>query len=490
MKFFLVLALLASYASAGNFKGDLNAVGAHAIFLGDSAYSGASEAFNERYTFQPAAITYPSTTQQVSRIVKVGVTHNHRVVARSGGHSYIANGLGGKNGVLVIDMKNMTSITVSSSGIATIQTGNRLGDIALALNAHGRGLPHGLCPYVGIGGHASFGGWGFTSRMWGLTLDTIHSLDTVLANGTIATLSDLSHPDLFWAMRGAGPSFGITTSITVKTFPEPPITTIYQYNWNINFSAVAKAISSFQKFAQTNIPKEYTAELALFKGAAVGQLRFTVTGGWYGPTDKLNATIAPYLATVPNPDSIVFKTGPYIDSLRYLGGLGHLSTHNTPDSRNTFYAKSLMTPEASPISDAALAAFTGYLANAGYSTNLNWFVQMELYGGKNSAINAVAQNATSFGRRNAMWTLQLYASSPTYNPPFPGYGFLFLDEMVNSITNNSPTGWDIGAYPNYADDRLNNWQQFYFGNHYQRLQSLKRKFDPKNTFSFPQSIEL
>jgi hypothetical protein len=52
---------------------------------------------------------------------------------------------------------------------------------------------------------------------------------------------------------------------------------------------------------------------------------------------------------------------------------------------------------------------------------------MELYGGKNSAINAVAQNATSFGRRNAMWTIQLYASSPTYNPPFPGYGFPFLD---------------------------------------------------------------
>jgi len=149
-----------------------------------------------------------------------------------------------------------------------------------------------------------------------------------------------------------------------------------------------------------------------------------------------------------------------------------------------------MTPEASPISDAALAAFTNYLANAGYSTRLNWFVQMELYGGKNSAINAVAQSATAFGRRNAMWTLQLYASSPTYNPPFPGYGFLFLDDMVNSITNNSPTGWDIGAYPNYADDRLNNWQHLYFGSHYQRLQSLKRKFDPKNTFSFPQSIEL
>lgn len=44
MKLFLISALLASYVSASNFKSDLNAVGAHAIFPGESAYGGASEA--------------------------------------------------------------------------------------------------------------------------------------------------------------------------------------------------------------------------------------------------------------------------------------------------------------------------------------------------------------------------------------------------------------------------------------------------------------
>ena len=69
-------------------------------------------------------------------------------------HSYIANGLGGKNGAVVIDLRNLKEITVSSSNIATIQTGNRLGNVAVGLNDHGRALPHGTCPYVGIGGHA------------------------------------------------------------------------------------------------------------------------------------------------------------------------------------------------------------------------------------------------------------------------------------------------------------------------------------------------
>lgn len=87
--------------------------------------------------------------------MKLGVNYNFQVVARSGGHSYIANGLGGKNGSFVVDMSNFNTISVNtSSNVATIGSGNRLGDVALALNNKGRAMPHGTCPYVGIGGHS------------------------------------------------------------------------------------------------------------------------------------------------------------------------------------------------------------------------------------------------------------------------------------------------------------------------------------------------
>lgn len=110
----------------------------------------------------------------------------------------------------------MTNITYdSANGHASIETGLRLGDIALALNEHGRGLPHGRCSYVGIGGHAGkhssrishvlvlslilgFGGYGVASRMWGLTLDTVKAATVVLANGSITTVSQEVQPDLFW----------------------------------------------------------------------------------------------------------------------------------------------------------------------------------------------------------------------------------------------------------------------------------------------------
>jgi len=69
-------------------------------------------------------------------------------------HSYIANGLGGKDGTLVVDLRKLKRVTMNANnGTALIETGNRLGDVVLVLNAKGQALPHGTRPYVGIGGY-------------------------------------------------------------------------------------------------------------------------------------------------------------------------------------------------------------------------------------------------------------------------------------------------------------------------------------------------
>lgn len=51
---------------------------------------------------------------------------------------------------------------------------------------------------VGIGGHASHGGYGFDSRLWGLTLDTVVGLDVVLANGSFVHASAEENTDLYF----------------------------------------------------------------------------------------------------------------------------------------------------------------------------------------------------------------------------------------------------------------------------------------------------
>ncbi|KAF9263852.1 FAD-binding domain-containing protein, partial [Marasmius fiardii PR-910] len=165
---------------------------------------------NTRFSFKPAAVSYAKSFRDVSEIVKIAARYGLPVAARSGGHSYIASGIGGKDGTLVIDMENMKGITVDpTTNIATVESGNRLGNVAKGLNDFGKAIPHGTCPYVGVGGHActqlvtfrstsAYGGFGFPSRLWGLTLDNIQAVNMVLANGSAIRATEGSNADIFW----------------------------------------------------------------------------------------------------------------------------------------------------------------------------------------------------------------------------------------------------------------------------------------------------
>ncbi|KAJ7938316.1 glucooligosaccharide oxidase [Mycena leptocephala] len=481
----------ATFSAASDLRNALHLPGVTSFFPGDPGYANASRAFNLRFTLEPVAIVYPATVNELADIVKIGKANHLRVSARSGGHSYIANGLGGENGTLVIDMARFTNVTVNpKTRTAVIETGNRLGDIAVALNDYGLAMPHGTCPYVGLGGHASYGGYGFTSRMWGLTLDNILSINLVLADGTITKASKNVNSELFWALRGAGPSFAIMTSIEFAVFPAPASVTIFQYNWHLNVEMAAEALNTFQRYVvEPNLPPEFGAEIVLTRGAIAGNVSFGLTGAWHGDPNLLNGTVAPFLAAMPPLNGVTF-TGPgtWIESVSVLAG-GVLNTSITPDGTDTFYAKSLMTPQSSPMNKAARTSFMSNLAYEGFASNTSWFFQVELYGGSNSKINSVPADATAFVHRTSLFTIQFYASSFNNAPPYPDFGFKFLDDLVDGITSNSPKDWDYGAYTNYMEDKLVDFKKRYYGSNYPRLLALKQKVDPTGVFDFPVGID-
>ncbi|KAK7045778.1 hypothetical protein VNI00_007179 [Paramarasmius palmivorus] len=470
----------------------LNNAGIKAYGPGSGQYNIASRPFNARYSYQPAAIAFPTSVADVAKAVSIGASKKVNIVARSGGHSYIANGLGGKDGALVIDMSGMKSITVNSdTGLAIVGAGNRLGDVASRLNNYGRGIPHGTCPYVGIGGLASFGGFGHASRLWGLTLDAVNALNVVLANGTLVRASRDSQPDLFWAMRGAGPSFGITTSFEFNTYPVPKLAYVYHYIWQLSAAQAATAFKSFQLFAYSGIPAELSCYLYLSKGLGPGQVSFEFTGAWYGPKDRLSSITRGFVGTMPQPNQVfVAGNGTYIDAVIQAGGLGTLDT-SKPEQPQKFYAKSITVPEKVMLSEDAMKSLMEYLGDAGakVTRDMHWFVLVELFGGSNSKINSVVVDDTSYARRDTLYTIQFYISMVDPQSAFPPTGFSFLDGAVNSIVSAMASTWDYGAYANYVDDRLGrNSSALYYGSHYQRLQTIKKNVDPNNVFMFPTSV--
>lgn len=154
----------------------------------------------------------------------------------------------------------------------------------------------------------------------------------------------------------------------VKTFPAPPSAIIFQYEWILDIEGMAQGLDAVQAFLQT-APSEIGGEINLFRGPTPGTIIFHISGGWYGPANNLNVTLAPLLKRFPDGPKTTITPGNYTESVLFLSG-GSFDTHAAPDVHDTFYAKSLTIPQSSPMTLKARTAFAHYLANEGFVTEI------------------------------------------------------------------------------------------------------------------------
>jgi len=185
------------------------------ITRASASYDSARLIFDSLYDgVRPLAIVRPLDARDVGAVVRWAAKTGVRIVARSGGHSY--GGYSTTSGV-VVDLSRLVGVHLSGSR-AVVGAGARLGNIYEALGAHGRAIPAGTGPSVGIGGHALGGGFGLASRAWGLASDNLVSAQVVTADGKAVVADATHHADLFWACRGGGGgNFGIVTQFVFRT---------------------------------------------------------------------------------------------------------------------------------------------------------------------------------------------------------------------------------------------------------------------------------
>ena len=90
------------------------------------------------------------------------------------------------------------------------------------------------------------GGFGRYEGYFGLVLDNIIEMDVVLADGSMITVSESSHPDLYWGMRGAGHNFGIVTRFRNKIYDIP-----YPYWYIVNLIFTGEKLEAFFELLNT-----------------------------------------------------------------------------------------------------------------------------------------------------------------------------------------------------------------------------------------------
>ncbi|KAL8378118.1 hypothetical protein RB595_008701 [Gaeumannomyces hyphopodioides] len=464
------------------------------------SYAQLSKPYNLRLPWKPIAVVLGSTVQDVQAAVTCAALFKVKVQARSGGHSYAAFSLGGGDGSLVVDLAGLQAVGVdAASGVASVGGGVRLGNLASALYAQGRrAVSHGTCPGVGIGGHFTHGGFGYSSRAWGLALDSIVALDVVLANGTAVKASAAANADLFYALRGAAESFGIVTAFHLATQPAPESVV----NWSVQLPGMfasadkgARALLHVQDFARNASVVDANLGLGIYMDGET----FSISGTYFGSRSRFEGAIRPELlrGLGAAPSGQNTQVVDWITSLTLLGGGGSLAQPTEAgayDEHDTFLAKSLTVPEASPLTPAAARAYFQRIISSAASVGQaggSWFTIMNLYGGPGSQINTVPASASAYSHRSTLWVFQNYGSMGNAGgSSFPAAIGTFLQGLGDAIKSAMP-GVEFAAYSNYVDPTLSAAQahdQYYGASTYAKLLGLKSAFDPQSLFWNPQAI--
>jgi FAD/FMN-containing dehydrogenase len=466
---------LAHAGTAGIYDELASGLRGDVVLPGASAYEQARLLFDTRFdAVRPRAVVFCESTADVQRTVRWARKHAVRIVPRSGGHSY--GGYSTTSGAIV-DVSRLNGVALDSTRRAVVGAGARLIDVYEGLAKHGRTVPAGSCPTVGIAGLALGGGVGFASRKYGLTCDNLVEATVVLADGSAVVANAHAHPDLYWALRGGGGgTFGIVTRLVFRTHPVGQVAT-YALEWP--WSDAAKVVQAWQKLAP-HAPDGLFSVLNL-NAAVGGRARITSAGQFFGSADRLRELVKP-LASAGTPIRFTVTSRSYMDAQEMWAGCsGTIAECHLPPQgnlgRSTFKGKSSFANK--PLTLKGINAMIREIEARITMGSGSGIILLDSYGG---AINRVKKDATAFVHRDALFSMQYLAYWNPSATAEPNLRWLrnFYAAMRPHV---SPF-----AYQNYIDPDLSAWKHAYYGTNLTRLVAVKRRYDPKNIFRSSQSI--
>ncbi|CAG8977587.1 hypothetical protein HYALB_00008363 [Hymenoscyphus albidus] len=410
----------------------------------------------------PGTVVNVATEKDVQVTVQYLTKHNITFLAQNGGHGWINSLDLYQNGVL-INLAALDFVTFNSEKTkATIGGGAIVGDVIAAAYANDAQVVTGNCNCVGTLGAALGGGYGNLMGIHGFSVDNILSMKVALPSGKFVTIT-AADEDLFWALRGAGPNFGIVTSAVMKAFPVPQAESIAWFGGLFytgdKVEALAQAIEDLTLTPNMSIFQYYTTS-----GAPDFTPTILITPYYHGSEAEARAAFSSILAI-----------GPYLDTtsiLPYpewnLGSEGFCTKGGRKPSYGAGF--DLLVPSDWRKIWNDYTSFAK-LPNAGNSV-----VLLEVY--SLEVARSIKAPPASFPNRDIRYNAVVI---PWYNSSSMDTIAQTFGSGVRDIWRSSGGLTTNRTYVNFAYGDESN--EVVYHDSTPRLQRLKAKYDPHNIFS-------
>ena len=351
-----------------------------AVEPGDKDYRGLRHGYMQNG--RPGLVLRPDEPARVAEALAYAREQDVTLNVRSGGHGI--SGASTSDGGVIIDLGRMNGIEVldSGSGLVRLGAGARWGDVADRLGAHGLAISSGDHGGVGVGGLATTGGVGYMSRSHGLTIDNVVAAELVTADGRLLRVDADHHPDLFWAVRGAGANMGVVTSVEIEA---AHVNTVVLGQFAYDAAATAAFLRAWGEIA-TAAPREVTAFLTLGGGrAGQGPIAQAMVVYADDDTDAAVTALEPFL-----------KAGPVLDQRAQLAPYPALLVPHQGPHQGTGVPVS-RSGLVGTITDTSAEILAGMVASGD-----SYFTQFRQVGG---VVNDVARDATAYAHRSANFSV-------------------------------------------------------------------------------------
>lgn len=441
------------------------------LIPGDAAYDEARQIWNGMIDKRPGVIVRCAGTADVIETINIARANNLLLAVRGGGHNIAGTAL--CDGGILCDLSAMRGVWVDpESRTARVQPGCTLGDVDRETQPFGYAVPGGIVSTTGISGLTLGGGFGWLTRKYGLTTDSLLSADVVTADGRLLSVSETRHPDLFWGIRGGGGNFGVVTSYEYRMRPLGPTVMA-----GMVLHPIEQASRLFDLFQEqtANAPDElcllFLTRIAppapFLPNSVHGKPVCGIIACYAGPVDEGAAAVRP-IKEFGAPLVEVIGPKPFIAHQSMLDS-------GQPHGRNYYWKSEYFGQIGDGLRDALVAHGTTF------PSLFSSMLLMHLGG----AASRIPDDAMAAAHRDSQYLINIGAA---WEDPRHAEACV---EWARSFWQAAQPFGTGGVYLNFltADEGRDRVLSAYGSRKYERLVALKNKYDPTNLFSLNHNVK-